>query len=149
MIRRICDWFGTLFAFVVSTTSWGRKMNYDDKKPRILEVSQSDFDRIVLRSSGALLVAFCAPWSRPCRVIDSTLEKVAAACKGRAEVARVNADDNPELSLWYDIQSIPTLLFFVSGVPIARLVGTASREAILAKLEAVLKNKPASLDLPQ
>lgn len=124
-------------------------MNCHDKKPPILEVSQSDFDRIVLRSSGAMLVVFCAPWSRPCRVIDSTLEKVAAACKGRAEVVRINADDNPELSLWYDIQSIPTLLYFVSGVLIGRLVGTASREAILAKLDAVLANKLVPPDLMQ
>jgi thioredoxin 1 len=109
-----------------------------NKKP-ILEINQAGFDVEVVQSQQPVLAAFCAPWSRPCHVLDSVLDEVAVGCAGRAKVVRINADDNPELGMWYDIQSIPTLLFFVSGALRARLVGTASKEAILAKLAAVLR----------
>jgi len=50
---------------------------------------------------------------------------------------KINADDSLELSLAYEIQSIPTLIYFVDGKPRFRIVGTASKEAILAKLKAL------------
>jgi len=51
---------------------------------------------------------------------------------------KLNADDHPDLGAWYDIQSIPTLLCFVNGKVCFRIVGTASKEAILTKLEPLL-----------
>ena len=47
------------------------------------------------------------------------------------KVVKVNADDSLDLSLWYEIQSVPTLIYFVEGKPCLRIVGTASKEAIL------------------
>jgi thioredoxin 1 len=64
------------------------------------------------------------------------LDEIASIYSERLRVVWVNADDNPDLSLWYEIESIPTLLYFVAGNVRARIVGTASKEAILAKLEA-------------
>jgi len=84
-----------------------------------------------------VLVAFSAAWSRPCQILDSVLEEVAATCAGREKVVRINADNNPDLSLVWNIQSIPTLLYFVDGNLRARIVGTASKEAILSKLRSV------------
>jgi len=51
-------------------------------------------------------------------------------------VVSVNADDSLDLSLCYDIQSIPTLLYFVEGILRLQIVGTATKEAIIAKLKA-------------
>lgn len=112
-------------------------MNPSQDKPPIVELGHTGFEAEVLRSEHPVLVAFWAPWSRPCHILDPALDEVAIACGGSVKVVKVNADDNPELSLWYDVQSIPTLLYFVSGSLRARLVGTASKEAILSKLQAV------------
>ena len=101
------------------------------------DISASEFDSAVLRSTLPVLVAFRAPWSRPCHILDSTLDEVATACAHRAKVVRVNADDYPDLSLWYEVQSIPTLLYFVGGEVRAKIVGTASKEAIIARMRAV------------
>jgi thioredoxin 1 len=106
-------------------------------KSQIVEIGEANFESAVLKSKQPVLVAFCAPWSHPCHILNSVLNEVAAACAGIAKVARVNADDNPDLSLWYAIQSIPTLLYFVNGTVHAKVVGTASKEAILAKLQPV------------
>jgi thioredoxin 1 len=62
------------------------------------------------------------------------LAEVEATCAGNVKILKVNADDNPHLSLWYGVDSIPTLLCFVAGILRERLVGTASKEAILSLL---------------
>jgi thioredoxin 1 len=109
-------------------------MNPKPEKTLIAEIGQLDFETEVVRAAAPSIVVFCAPWSRPCHVLDQALEAAAISCEGVAKVFRVDADDNPDLGLWYDIQSIPTLLFFCGGSVRARLVGTASKEAILARL---------------
>jgi thioredoxin 1 len=103
----------------------------------ILEVGEASFESEVLKSKPPVLVAFWAPWSHPCHILDAVLEEVASACAGKVKVVKVNADDNPDLSMWYEVQSIPTLLYFVAGSLRAKVIGTASKEAILAKLQAV------------
>jgi thioredoxin 1 len=113
--------------------------NMSPDKAQIVEIGERNFESEVLRSKQPVLVAFWAPWSRPCHVIKSVLDEVVTACAGRAKVVKVNADDHPDLGLWYDIQSIPTLLCFVNGKVCVRVVGTASKEAILSKLEPILR----------
>ncbi len=99
-----------------------------------VQIAESSFAAEVLQSKKPVLVNFWAPWSRPCQILDLVLKELAATWGGRAKVVKINADDSLALSLTYDIQSIPTLLYFVEGHLRARIVGTASKEAILAKL---------------
>ena len=94
-------------------------------------VGEANFNSQVLQSKGAVLVAFWAPWSKPCHVIDPVLLEVAQTCAGKIEVVKVNADDNPNLSLWFGVQHIPTLLYFEAGQLRGQLVGTVSKDAIL------------------
>jgi thioredoxin 1 len=113
-------------------------MNINNGQASVAEIGEWNFTLEVLKSKQPVLVAFLAPWSRPCQILGPVLDDVAIVCAGRVKVVRVNADDYPELSLWYDIQSIPALLCFVEGSVQTRVVGTASKEAILAKLEPFL-----------
>jgi len=99
-------------------------------------VDEADFKSLVLNSRLPSLVAFYTPWSRPCQILNLSLDEVIPACAGRAEVVRVNADAHPYLSLWYAIQSIPTLLFFVNGHIRAKIVGAASKEVVLSQLQS-------------
>jgi thioredoxin 1 len=110
-------------------------MNANQNKALTVEAEEGNFEAEVLKSKQPVLVEFWAPWSRPCQILDSVLHEIAAAWLGKAKVVKVNADDSLDLSLWYDIHSIPTLLYFIDGIPRIRIVGTASKEAILAKLE--------------
>ena len=98
-------------------------------------IPAADFKSEVLESRQPVLVEFWTPWSRPCQVLDSVLQELASTCGAEVKVVKVNADDNLDLSLWYDIQSVPTLIYFVEGKPCLRIVGTATKEAILAKLK--------------
>jgi thioredoxin 1 len=99
-------------------------------------IAALNFKAEVLESKLPVLVEFWTYWSRPCRVSDSVLQEVARDLAGKIKVLKVNADNSLELSLCYEIQSIPTLIYFVGGKPSFRIVGTASKEAILAKLKS-------------
>jgi len=113
--------------------------NMNTQNGALLPIAAEDFKAEVLESNQPVLVEFWAPWSRPCQVIDSVLRELASACAGKVKVVKVNADDSLDLSLWYEIQSVPTLLYFVRGNPCLRIVGTATKEAILAKLQPFLQ----------
>ena len=102
-------------------------------------VGEANFESQVLQSRSAVLVAFWAPWSKPCHVIDPVLLEVAQTCIGKIEVVKVNADDNPNLSLCFGVQHIPTLLYFEAGQLRGQLVGTVSKDAILAKLHSLTR----------
>lgn len=103
------------------------------------EINGSNFDSEVLQSKQPVLVAFLTSWSRPCAILAPVLEEIASECAGKLKVGRVDADASLDLSLWYDVVSIPTLLYFVNGNVRAKIIGTATKEAILSKLESTRK----------
>jgi thioredoxin 1 len=119
-------------------------MNATRNTERLLEVGKTNFESEVLRSKQPVLVVFWAPWSKACRVLQPVLNEVMRASSGGVKFVKINSDENPDLSLWYEILSIPVLLYFVNGVARARITGTASKEAILARLQSVTRNNDAS-----
>ena len=108
------------------------------------EVGKANFDSEVLCSQRPVLVVFWAPWSAASRAAEPVLNEVMKEIPGGVRLARINADENPHLGLWYGIQSLPTLLYFVGGAVHARIVGTASKEEILAQLQSSTRNHGAS-----
>ncbi len=94
-------------------------------------ITEATFEAEVLKSEQPVLVVFGTPWSRSCQVLDPILQELARDWAGKVKVVKVNADDSLDLSLWHEIQSVPTLICFVEGKPCLRIVGTASKEAIL------------------
>lgn len=125
-------------------------VNVNQQQLQIAQVTAASFETEVIQSPQPVLVEFSATWSQPCHILESVLDEVALACAGKVKVVRINADDNPDLSLWYEIQSVPTLLGFLGGKVRARIVGTASRKAILAKLQTTFfgSNPSSHLSTP-
>lgn len=100
-----------------------------------MEISQANFQQEVLESPKPTLVAFIAPWSRPCQLVTSVIGEVELEGHGEFKVARLNVDNNPDLGAWYGIESVPTLIWFMHGHVCGRIIGTASKQAILSKLQ--------------
>ena len=118
-----------------------KRMNAMSDEGSGREVGKANFDSEVLRSERPVLVVFWTPWSPACRAAEPALNEVMRELSERVRSVKINADENPHLSLWYGIQSLPTLLYFVDGVVVARIVGAASKNAILAQLETSILNK--------
>jgi thioredoxin 1 len=114
-------------------------MNVSENNSKPVQIDAVNFDLEVLQAKQPVLVAFLTEWSRPCAVLAPVLDEIASECAGKLKVVRVNADTNLDLSLWYDVQSVPSLLYFVAGDVRAKIIGTATKEAILSKLESTRK----------
>ena len=86
-------------------------------------------------SKGLVLVDFWAEWCGPCRRLAPTVEALASDYDGRATVAKMNVDENPNVPSRFAIRGIPTLLLFKDGELAETLVGLQSKEAIAATID--------------
>lgn len=86
-------------------------------------------------SQGVVLVDFWAPWCGPCRLLAPTVDALAAQFEGRATVAKMNVDENPEVPGRFMIRGIPTLLLFKDGQLAETIVGVRPKEEIANLIE--------------
>jgi thioredoxin 1 len=86
-------------------------------------------------STGLVLVDFWAEWCGPCRRLAPTVDALASDYDGRATVAKMNVDENPNVPSRFAIRGIPTLLLFKDGQVAETIVGLHSKEDIAATIE--------------
>ncbi|HOA07943.1 MAG TPA: thioredoxin [Spirochaetota bacterium] len=98
----------------------------------VTEIKSSDFESVVLKAEGKVLVDFWAPWCGPCRMQGPILEKVAPSVK--AKIVKVNTDESPDIAEKYSISSIPTLIIFEKGQVLEKLVGVQPEPVLIQKL---------------
>lgn len=84
--------------------------------------------------TGITLVDFWAPWCGPCQVQLPIVHQLADDMKGKATIATVNVDEEPELAARFGIRSIPALLLFQDGKQIDAMVGIHPRDVLEAKI---------------
>lgn len=101
----------------------------------IAHVSDQEFEREVLGSDLPVLVDFWAEWCVPCHMVSPTVEEIAREKSGSLKTAKLNIDENPEVTRRYGVMSIPTLILFKDGREAARVVGARGKDAILKELQ--------------
>jgi thioredoxin 1 len=101
----------------------------------IAKVTDATFDTEVLGSPLPVLVDYWAEWCGPCKMIAPLLEESAASYAGRLSLAKLNVDENPKAPSQYHIRSIPTLMLFKGGQPVATKVGALSKSQLAAFIE--------------
>lgn len=102
----------------------------------MLTLTDSTFDREVLNSDVPVLVDFWAEWCGPCRMMEPTIEAIAADYAGKIKVGKLNVDDNGATAMRFNIRGIPTLLLFKDGRIVDQRVGAVGKAEVQKMLEA-------------
>jgi len=106
----------------------------------ILELDDYSFDKKILESEVVCLVDFWAPWCGPCKMLTPIMEEVVSEIGDRAQVAKINVDENPIVAGRYKVMSIPTILIFKKGKIIDQMIGVQPKDVLVKRVESAINN---------
>ncbi len=103
-----------------------------------MEITDANFDELILKSDKPALIDFWAVWCGPCRVVGPIVEEIADEYGDRIVVGKLDVDSNRETAIKYGIQAIPTLLLVSNGQEADRIVGVTDKASLAAKLDSLI-----------
>ncbi|MGH9101001.1 MAG: thioredoxin [Acidimicrobiales bacterium] len=118
--------------------SHGRRDRREEMSERIVTLTDTTFDEHVKAAQSPVLVDFWAEWCGPCKMIAPVLEEIASEKEGALEVAKLNIDENLDVTRRYGVMSIPTLILFKDGEPKLRLIGAKPKGQLVQELATFL-----------
>lgn len=103
-----------------------------------IEVTDANFEEVVLQSDKPVLVDFWAEWCGPCRMIGPLVSELSDDYRDRAVIAKMDVDSNPGTAAKFGIRNIPTILFFKGGEIADKQVGAVPKTILASKIDALL-----------
>ena len=95
-----------------------------------VKIDSGNFQSDVLDADKPVVVDFWAEWCGPCKMIAPSLEEISNEMGDKVTIAKINMDENPDLAAQFGVRSIPTLLMFKGGEPVAIQVGAAPKNKL-------------------
>jgi len=105
---------------------------------KYLNATDQNFKSEIIDSDKVALVDFWAAWCGPCQMLGPVIEQLAGDYEGKAVIAKLNVDENPNTAAEYGIRSIPTMLIFKNGEVVDQMVGALPKNMIAEKIDAQL-----------
>jgi len=102
-----------------------------------LEITDTNFEELVLKSNKPVLVDFWAAWCGPCRMVGPVIEEISNEYSDKAVVGKVDIDSNQEYAAKYGVRNIPTVLVFNKGEVITRQVGVAPKNTYTEAIDSL------------
>ena len=103
---------------------------------KYVELTADNFEATI--KDGVTMVDFWAPWCGPCRMIAPVVDELAEEFEGKANICKVNTDEEQDLAVKYGIRSIPTIIFMKDGEVVDQMVGASSKQAFADKINSLL-----------
>jgi len=104
----------------------------------VTNVTNDNFDSVVLKATNLVMVDFWATWCGPCKIIAPVIEELAKEYTGKVTFAKLNTDENADVASRYNIRGIPTLIFFKDGKILDQVVGAVPKAQLKSKIESFL-----------
>jgi thioredoxin 1 len=101
---------------------------------KTFEVNTANFENDVLKSNTPVLVDFWAEWCGPCRMIAPIVDQLANEYEGKLKVGKLDADQNQDLLMRYNVMGIPALILFKGGQPVLHLTGYKPKDVIVKQI---------------
>ena len=105
----------------------------------VRNLTEGDFNSIVMKEDEPVLVDFWAPWCAPCRMVGPVVEELAEEYHGRVKVCKVNVDDESKIAAQYGVMSIPTVMVFKNGKVIDKAVGARDKNDFRQMIDSHLQ----------
>ena len=100
-----------------------------------LKITRENFENDVMKSNIPVLIDFWAPWCGPCQMMGPIIEQLAEEYEGKAQVGKVNVDEEGELSQAFGVMSIPTIVLVKDGKVVKQAVGARPKTEVEAMLQ--------------
>jgi thioredoxin 1 len=102
---------------------------------KAIVLTDANFDEVI-NAGKPVLVDFWAEWCGPCKMIGPVVEELAGDYDGKAVIAKLNVDENPQTTAKFGVRSIPTLLVFKGGQVVDKQIGAVPKSVLNQKLAA-------------
>jgi thioredoxin 1 len=103
-----------------------------------LEITDSNFEELVLKSDKPVMVDFWAEWCGPCRMVGPIIDEISNDFQDKAVVGKLDVDSNQEFAAKYGVRNIPTVLVFKDGELVGRQVGVAPKATYAEAINSVM-----------
>lgn len=103
-----------------------------------VEITDANFDQMILKSDKVVLMDFWAPWCKPCLAIAPTMKELASEYAGKLVVGKLDIDKNPAVTQKYGIEAIPMIMIFKKGKLVDKVMGAFPKEEYKKKIDLVL-----------